>query len=189
MARPGGQPARAAVRAGYPAVRAGLAALLREQGIEVVEEAHAGPGEVHVLLLDRAAEEAPEPGEHAVPAIVLVDPAAVLPYGAAGPGGRPRPGGWLSREADGPTLAAAVEAAAAGLAVFDPPLRVGAPGEDLADGAEAHLTPRELAVLQRIAAGLTNKAIARALTISEHTAKSHVGASSRNSGCGRGRRR
>ena len=41
---------------------------------------------------------------------------------------------------------------------------------------DAHLTAREAEVLRHLAAGLTNKAIARALSISEHTAKSHVGA-------------
>jgi DNA-binding CsgD family transcriptional regulator len=38
------------------------------------------------------------------------------------------------------------------------------------------LTPRELEVLTLLAAGLSNKAIARRLGISVHTAKFHVGA-------------
>jgi DNA-binding NarL/FixJ family response regulator len=36
------------------------------------------------------------------------------------------------------------------------------------------LTPRELEVLQALAAGLTNRAIARQLTVSENTIKFHV---------------
>ena len=45
----------------------------------------------------------------------------------------------------------------------------------LADG-EVPLTPRELEVLTLLAEGMSNKAIARRLGISVHTAKFHVGA-------------
>jgi DNA-binding NarL/FixJ family response regulator len=48
------------------------------------------------------------------------------------------------------------------------------PGRDEADGAR--LTPRELEVLAAMAAGASNKAIARRLEISFHTAKFHVAA-------------
>jgi DNA-binding CsgD family transcriptional regulator len=41
---------------------------------------------------------------------------------------------------------------------------------------DVSLTPRELEVLTLLAAGLSNKAIARRLGISVHTAKFHVGA-------------
>ena len=44
-----------------------------------------------------------------------------------------------------------------------------------ADG-DVPLTPRELEVLSLLAAGMSNKAIARRLGISVHTAKFHVGA-------------
>ncbi|MEX0852489.1 MAG: helix-turn-helix transcriptional regulator [Bauldia sp.] len=43
------------------------------------------------------------------------------------------------------------------------------------NGAEAALTPRELEVLALLAEGASNKAIARRLGISVHTAKFHVG--------------
>lgn len=41
-------------------------------------------------------------------------------------------------------------------------------------GRSIRLTPRELEVIDRIADGMSNKAIARALSISHHTVKSHV---------------
>jgi len=44
-----------------------------------------------------------------------------------------------------------------------------------ADAADAALTPRELEVLALLAEGASNKAIARSLGISVHTAKFHVG--------------
>jgi DNA-binding NarL/FixJ family response regulator len=39
---------------------------------------------------------------------------------------------------------------------------------------EEHLTPRELEVLEVLAEGLSNRAIAARLQISEHTVKFHV---------------
>ena len=49
-----------------------------------------------------------------------------------------------------------------------------APPDSLPPGQE--LTPRELEVLQLLAEGLANKAIALQLDISEHTVKFHVNA-------------
>jgi NarL family two-component system response regulator YdfI len=83
----------------------------------------------------------------------------------------------LNRAAAGDEIAAAVIAAAAGLAVLHPDA-VGAllPAERAAvQGAlQEELTPREAEVLALLADGLGNKAIARRLGISEHTAKFHV---------------
>jgi DNA-binding NarL/FixJ family response regulator len=45
-----------------------------------------------------------------------------------------------------------------------------------APGLAEELTPREREVLQLLAEGLANKAIAQQLTISEHTVKFHVNA-------------
>jgi DNA-binding CsgD family transcriptional regulator len=68
-----------------------------------------------------------------------------------------------------------------------PGLRLAAPGEAAAvalvsrerpkatEPAEIELTPRELDVLALLAEGASNKAIARQLGISVHTAKFHVG--------------
>jgi DNA-binding NarL/FixJ family response regulator len=49
-----------------------------------------------------------------------------------------------------------------------------APADDEQDPLIEHLTPRELEVLQMLAAGSGNKDIAAALGISPHTAKFHV---------------
>jgi DNA-binding NarL/FixJ family response regulator len=91
----------------------------------------------------------------------------------------------LPRSASGKEIAAAIEAAINGLAILprdileilldpgasdaDEPL----PGEA---GATVSLTPRELEVLAAMADGASNKAIARRLGISFHTAKFHVAA-------------
>ena len=83
----------------------------------------------------------------------------------------------LSRQADEEQLAAALVAVAGGLAVFSPSLveslqSTPNPG----DVTLGDLTPRESEVLALLAEGLTNKAIAQRLTISEHTVKFHVNA-------------
>jgi DNA-binding NarL/FixJ family response regulator len=90
----------------------------------------------------------------------------------------------LSEHIDGEGLHAAVRAAAAGLATLSAEYR-----DLLVDRAEAtgglerttdtepthiDLTPRELQVLQLLAQGASNKAIARRLEITPHTAKFHV---------------
>jgi DNA-binding NarL/FixJ family response regulator len=100
--------------------------------------------------------------------------------------------GWayLLREADGPAIAAAVRAVAAGLAVLDrslalPAATAAAPRPQIPGRAEPAadtppdppgevLTPREMEVLQLMAHGLPNKRIAARLGISLHTAKFHV---------------
>lgn len=84
----------------------------------------------------------------------------------------------LSREIGADELLAAVQAAVRGLLVFDPsqtssllPVPPRVPGDLLSTP-----TARELEVLQLLAEGLTNRAIANALDISEHTVKFHVNA-------------
>lgn len=82
----------------------------------------------------------------------------------------------VKRESSAETLAAAAEAAARGLVVIDPDLALSflpAPLESEDELAE-ELTPREMEVLQLLAEGLTNKAIAEHLAISRHTVKFHV---------------
>ena len=94
-----------------------------------------------------------------------------------GPGLSGAPVAYVASDVDAPALAAAVRAAAAGLIVLDP-MYAGATGihTHARPSAEGEmLTAREREVLHLVAAGLPNKAIARELGISEHTAKFHVG--------------
>ena len=68
-----------------------------------------------------------------------------------------------------PGLRLARPGEAADIAVVAPP------GADPANEAVTMLTPREVEVLGHLAAGASNKAIARLLGISVHTVKFHVG--------------
>lgn len=84
--------------------------------------------------------------------------------------------GLLLRSAPPATLAAALRAAAAGLAVHDPRLVAPIAAVPTVDILDEPLTPREQEVLHLIAQGMPNKTIARTLQISEHTVKFHVNA-------------
>jgi DNA-binding NarL/FixJ family response regulator len=98
--------------------------------------------------------------------------AAAAALGAAGAGG------LLHRDCGADQLAAALAAAAGGLLALDPALAGAALAgsgplpEELAEP----LTARENEVLQLLAEGLPNKAIALRLAISDHTVKFHVNA-------------
>jgi DNA-binding NarL/FixJ family response regulator len=82
----------------------------------------------------------------------------------------------LPPDASAAEILAAIEGAAAGMAMIDPreleTLLAGAP-QPAAERAAA-LTARELEVLRMLAEGAANKTIAWKLNISEHTAKFHV---------------
>jgi DNA-binding NarL/FixJ family response regulator len=87
----------------------------------------------------------------------------------------------LAREATEVEIIAAVEAAAAGLVVLpaaavDALLSVARAASRPRAGAADHqaLTPREIEILNLLAEGLGNKAIAPRLGISEHTVKFHL---------------
>jgi DNA-binding NarL/FixJ family response regulator len=87
----------------------------------------------------------------------------------------------LAREVDAPALCAALIAIDRGLTVLDQGPRARLWPEAAARPARPdHVTPgeeltaREREVLQLLAAGMSNRAIARELDISEHTAKFHV---------------
>jgi DNA-binding NarL/FixJ family response regulator len=88
--------------------------------------------------------------------------------------------GYLTKAATRAEIGRAVHAAAAGQVVLDPEVqqrllsaavRAPAPGSPDADG---DLTPRESEVLRLIAAGKSNREIARALFVGEATVKTHV---------------
>ncbi len=160
-----------------PSVRLGLAALLAEHGHAVVAEEDAEDNAVHVLdapeqpaldgLVSRRYSDTPRA------AVVLTDdPLMTAQLAQAGLRG------WacLGRDADGTELDLAVRAAEAGLVLLALPVVANtlAPATATARAAAEPLTPRELQVLQLVAQGMPNKGIARALTISENTAKFHV---------------
>jgi len=171
-----------------PLARAGLAGLLQEQeGCAVVGQVAAdadlaraaAQAEADVVAWDLGStpegwgDQAHELRENHLPLVVLLaDEGHAATAVAAGARG------VLLRNADAAALAAALQAAARGLVVIDPALAttllpardrgVPAPVEDL--------TSREHSVLQLLADGLSNKAIAERLGISEHTVKFHVNA-------------
>jgi len=85
--------------------------------------------------------------------------------------------GLLGRDVDSARLAAALHAVAQDLVVLDERLADGVlrrrpPRDTLVEA----LTPRETEVLNLLGQGLSNRAIAARLAISEHTAKFHVNA-------------
>src|SRR5207249_2609038 len=90
----------------------------------------------------------------------------------------------LPRSAERSEIVVAIKAVIHGLAVLPrellPPLLKGASlADEIIDGHDegrARLTPRELEVIAAMADGASNKAIARRLGISFHTAKFHVAA-------------
>jgi DNA-binding NarL/FixJ family response regulator len=92
-------------------------------------------------------------------------------------GGRSEDGdGVLPPDASDEQIDAALRAIAAGLRVAAKP-NARAFGEEFGehrDRATILLTPRELQVLAAIGDGLSNKAIARRLAISQHTVKFHI---------------
>ena len=92
--------------------------------------------------------------------------------------------GILPRSAERNEIAVAVKAVTNGLAVLPRELlptllNGGSEADELPDSNDAvrtRLTPRELEILTAMADGASNKAIARRLGISFHTAKFHVAA-------------
>lgn len=184
-----GEPIRVLVVDDHPVVRQGLRTFLDLQGdITVVGEAADGTGCVEaagrlrpdVVLLDLRM-----PGSDGVealrglredgnPARVLVitsfpEPAAVLPAVRAGAAG------YVYKDVDPPALAAAIRAVHAGHVLLHPDVaKLLAAGE--AAPAGVRLTAREHQVLAQIAHGRSNREIARALTLSEKTVKTHVSA-------------
>jgi DNA-binding NarL/FixJ family response regulator len=88
--------------------------------------------------------------------------------------------GYLTKDATRAEIGRALQAAAAGQAVLDPLVQqrlltaaTRAPAEP-AESADGDLTPREAEVLRLIAAGRSNREIARSLFVSEATVKTHV---------------
>lgn len=181
-------PRRVLVVASSPVVRAGLESLLARTGEYAVLGAAVLPRfhgdaltepDVIVLALRGGGEEglahdlAPDAWTGPVIVVLGAEPVAdwgprVLRLGARA---------VLPETAGAAELAAAIEAAVAGLVALPPELISVAGRAQLRSEtpvAPQPLTAREVEVLGLLAAGLGNKVIAGRLAISEHTVKSHV---------------
>lgn len=183
---------RVLVKASSPLAKAGLESLLKAHpGFELAKNSPQGPGDAQsglespldVLvaeadtLADQSAREAMDWAELGGPVVLLVrNPAAEVLADALRAGVK----AVLPSSLPGPEIVKAIEAVAGGLVVMD------APGVDAllrasstvstgnVKGLIEALTPREIEVLQLLAAGLGNKEIASRLGISDHTVKFHV---------------
>jgi DNA-binding CsgD family transcriptional regulator len=165
MSEPSG-PIRVVLCIGEPALRHRIATACTDLGIALAPDGELAERPA-ILLADR-------PVATAGPTIAIAStvPAWPCDLRAAVP-----------PDIDAATLGAVIAVVAAGLAVVpraalpfaEAPIRGGwadAPAAE--DGDEAVLTPREREVLALLAAGASNKEIARALSVSVHTAKFHV---------------
>jgi DNA-binding NarL/FixJ family response regulator len=163
--------------------RLGLTALL--DGIPAIDVIEAGePGDAASLLDETGAAAVlwdagwdPDPFDPddlagaGVPVLVLapdVESAATMRRAGVA--------GVLPRHAPATRIAAGLAAVAAGLVVIDPAFASAEPAVSRASAPIEELTPREHEVLDLLADGLANKAIARQLGLSEHTVKFHVNA-------------
>lgn len=177
-------PLRLIVLAADPMIRAVLAAQLGTwPGIEVVGQTGAGAGDgaelqaefghADALVWDWGWEQTAEtvelPGEP-LPLVALVNDAEdVAEAWAAGVRA------ILSRDLSLERIIAAARASIAGLIVVAPEYAsVLSTVPASADEPRGELTVRERDVLHLLAEGLTNKAIAQRLAISDHTVKFHV---------------
>jgi len=121
---------------------------------------------------------ADHPGTHVVVLTTYADDESILSALQAGALG------YLTKDATRAEIGRAVLTAAAGQAVLDPAVQqrllsaaaraqnTAGPGGPASN--EADLTPREIDVLRLIAAGRSNREIARELFVSEATVKTHV---------------
>jgi len=90
--------------------------------------------------------------------------------------------GYLTKQAGREDMTRAIRAAAGGQAVLDPMVQErliaaatkGASAESVPAPTATGLTPRELDVLALVADGLSNRAIAESLFVSESTVKTHI---------------
>lgn len=180
----------------YPAMRAGLRALLEDTpplhgraGVSIMGEAESVAAALawvrdvrpHLIVYDLAFEQnddllglwqlraqAPQ-----VPVLALceaIEDNRML--GALQAGAR----GCLPKTANGLELLEAATAAAAGENILHPAATAMLLQQLRGETPHPTLTPREVEVLRGVAAGQTNKSIALKLNISEHTVKFHLGA-------------
>jgi DNA-binding NarL/FixJ family response regulator len=188
----GARPIRVVLADDHPMVRYGVAAVLAAvEGVDLVGEA--ADGDQLLALVRRTAPDVvlsdlSMPGRSGLdvlrilardhphlPVLVLTmhaDDDSVVPALLAGARG------YLIKGADGDELVRAIRAVAAGDAIYGAPIaarivallsRAAGPGPAFPD-----LTDRERQVLQLLAAGLRNHAIAARLGLSEKTVRNHV---------------
>jgi DNA-binding NarL/FixJ family response regulator len=194
---------RVLVVADDPLARAGLATLLAKQdGCTVVGQVAGGPDldwaaelaifNPDIVLWDLGWDSSPDAsdpslaglesladalrdsGESPTSPLLALLPDESLAIQAWAAGVR----GLLPRDASAERLVAALEGLSEGLVTLDPVVATPLlPSDTHLDMTPAEaLTPRELEVLQLLAEGLANKAIALRLGISDHTVKFHVNA-------------
>ncbi|MGB3713566.1 MAG: response regulator transcription factor [Candidatus Promineifilaceae bacterium] len=185
---------RLLVVASDPLARTGLTSLLTDRsGYQIVGQIEGGqslPAEIDVYRPDiivwdlgwepeesLALLEDSASGGIGIVALISDDEPAAAAWSAGAQG-------LLYRDTTGERLLAAISAVAGGLTAMEPALfasmmPVGALEEPV---LVEELTPRELEVLQLLAEGLANKAIAQQLGISEHTVKFHVNAIMKKTG-------
>lgn len=175
----------------YPAMRAGLRVLLQEtlrSGVLIVGEAEtveatldwARTAQPSVIIYDLALENDEELSglwrlRREAPAcnvLALAEPGANARMLAALQAGAR---GCLPKTVAGAELAEALADVAAGETVVPPAATAALLDQLRSEAAPVSLSPREADVLRGVAAGLTNKAIALKLGISEHTVKFHLG--------------
>jgi NarL family two-component system response regulator YdfI len=183
---------RVFIVAAAPLARAGLENVLASRGVEV-----AGSAATVEALTDLVSDTTPDiilvdasggPFETALESILdsgLISDVGFVVLGdgiSRGASAEAMRGGvraMLPGDISAEQLVAALEAAASGLLVVHPSrvndvLPAGAAPPRTIDELAEPLTPREVEVLQMLAAGRSNKEIAARLGISEHTVKFHV---------------
>jgi DNA-binding NarL/FixJ family response regulator len=172
----------------HPVVRQGLAAALEDEpDLEVVGSANSAEAALgllsrvqpDVLLLDL---ELPGmDGVAAIPRLLEANPGGQIVvftayatdervFGAIRAGAR----GYLLKGAGAAEIAQAVRAAQAGESYLEPRIATRLLDEVRTPGRHSELSDRERSVLRLVAAGMSNKQIARSLTITERTVKFHV---------------
>jgi DNA-binding NarL/FixJ family response regulator len=176
----------------HPVVRMGLRTIFGvEEHIEIVAEATNGREAIDlvaachpdVVLMDLKMPDvdgvaatgeilAQSPGTHVIVLTSFTDEGHIVPAIRAGAAG------YLLKNASGPQVVAAVEAAAQGQPLLDPAvatrlLRWVAPSEPEPEPWKP-LTPKEMEVLGLLVQGMSNRKMSETLGTSEHTVKEHV---------------
>lgn len=171
----------------FPAMRAGLRTLLTDPDLQIMREVVADDHVVHacetmmpqVLIYDLAFDpdglcltlnqlRQQAPGTRVLVLSESVTDTRLMRALQAGARG------CLAKIADADELTLAVRQIANGETVL-PPTATSTLIQQLAEGTSGDLlSPRELQVVRGVAAGMTNKAIALTLSISDHTVKFHL---------------